>query len=304
VAALKPKGAAYGPVLLSILAVFSLVLLTPVVMGGTIGLALQMEGEKLNRESPDDVNGIGPYYLPFGICDEWTGSSGVTITSTAVVVVQSLNWTATNQIVPTANSPGSQGNCSNTTVNGPYGIRIPAGVLVSPDVISRFALEVWGTSYCSSLTYCDNGWRFDWSILVNGSRAFGADDVKSPSMKYIGTSHYQYLTINYSMDAFDGLTLGSLMNDCGANKTSGGSCNVTVRFDNLRVDPDDSSTTYQIVPFFKPARWRIMTYDTAADTASLLLRGSAVLLSVVYLGVAVASTPLWNPLRTLQFGWG
>ncbi len=87
----KMDGAALDAVALSIAGLVLLIVLTPVVMGSTIALAVSIAGEELDKTAPDNATGF-KYLTPFGSCatpssptfSPWvlqTGTIGINIKS-------------------------------------------------------------------------------------------------------------------------------------------------------------------------------------------------------------------------------
>jgi len=289
-------GAALDAVALSIAGLVLLIVLTPVVMGSTIALAVSIAGEELDKTAPDNATGF-KYLTPFGSCATPSSpTSSPWVLQTGTIGINNKSWVMMGQ-------PSNTPSCD-TGSTGPYPIVIPAGVLVSEGTISRFVVEITSTNYCSNELLCDNGWSFDWTLKINGTTVMSQTDARSESIYFQQTGipstshHHEYLKIDYALDAFDSLNLEAEMHECGANNTAAGACNATLTLSNVEVV--GSYTTYQGEPFTANARIRIETYSTQADTSAFTLRLSAWLLFAAYSFLAVASTPLFNPLTKLR----
>lgn len=291
----KPSGQGISTLALSVLSVVVLVVVMPVVMGGTITLAVYLAGESLNASTPDDFNtGVG-YNEPFENCTSLQNPSSA---STSTVAMGGANWTGLGSPSCATNS----GQISQQTKSdGVIEVRFPAGVLVSEDTVSRFAYEVISTNYCDTNSTCNFGWVIDWELRINGSAVFGDSDHKSDQRRRetVGSSahYYAYIELNYSLSAFDEIALREEMAKCGANRTSAGSCNATLRFDSIKPT---SSSSMVCNPFecSGGSRHRFLTYDTRADTSGLLLRGSTYVLGSILALMALAATPVWSPMAS------
>ena len=67
----KPDGAAYGSIGLSVAAIVLVTTLMPIIMGGSVALAIAFGEEVAGKQSPEDDNGY--QWLEAGDCMERCG---------------------------------------------------------------------------------------------------------------------------------------------------------------------------------------------------------------------------------------
>jgi len=303
-----------GSYALSILAVLMITLAWPLLMGGTIALAVALSGEDPHTNAPDDANGYE--WHTAGLPQGATGScmapglpaqvgnaptpGTLVVTSATVGQFQGLR-SGINYTSISSPGTGSTNTCGawKTETTDLWVIGIPAGVLDpgTEDAISRLSFEVVGSSGCSTWAQCDDGIQFDeWRLEINGTAVVtktGADALsRSCSRAGTGGSGFCTATVdfNITLTGLESADIADEMAACGAF------CNASLHFENA-AQVCDSAPCYQPISFSTSHRISIEVFSTNADTASLTMRASVWLLFGGTLALAIGATPLWDPLR-------
>jgi hypothetical protein len=156
---------------------------------------------------------------------------------------------------------------------------------------SRFTFEAWGGSGCTSscsTQYYDTGYNFDWWVEINGSKAFGQDDVSIPGYKQYGSNIRFHMLLNYSLNVVEYNDLTNGITECENQ------CQYTLHFDN--VEHGDSSVDYTSFLFEAGVNVRVDTYSLDDLDGSLVMTVTPWALTIIFSLVALASTSWWNPV--------
>ena len=271
----KVEGAAVGSVGLSVLAVALITVVWPLVMGGSVALAVSFAGEVKAADTPDDFNGFR--WLETGSCTPSTN----TWTSVSVNYYQDdLNFTSIGA--------GSGTSCYDGT-NTTYELLIPPDLLDQNSSVSRITFNHRSNTFSGGL----NGeWFFDYAIKVNGTTVASVDDYNINAVFERSTTQRVW-TVNFDheLDGVELLNLRSELGDCGD------SCQVSVAFTNFR-EGEHTGYDYQAVGNpFPQGKVRMEVFTTDPELEGLVMTLSPWIVSVLTLGVAVGSTRFWDPLR-------
>ena len=301
-----------GSYALSIAGVFMIALVWPLVMGGTISLAILLSGEDPHTSAPNDAPGYAWFEaglppLSSGACNPLSTTQTGNYPNPATQVVTSATAGQFAGLRPSINytdvqspGPSSTNSCGAWFTSGDdkWVIQIPGQVLNpgTEDAISRLSFEVIGSSGCSTnIATCSHGFGFDEVRLeINGTAVVtltGADaETASCSRQYFiaGGTCTQNVDFNITLSGLQSANIADEMAACGTT------CNVTLHFiDGFRL----GSGGVQSLPFTTDQRWSVEVFSTNADTAGWTLRLSVWGLTAATLALAVGATPAWNPLR-------
>jgi hypothetical protein len=294
-----------GAYALSIMGVLMVALVWPLVMGGTIALAVALSGEDPHTNSPDDANGV--LWFEAGRPAGLTGSCEPITATTNTLVVTSATAGQFSGLRPGVNytsvfSPGtgSTNTCGFAgNADDVWTVQIPGQVLNpgSEDAISRLSFEAVGSSGCSNWNQCDDGIAFDsWALMINGTtvveRTGAAATSRSCSRAGTGGAGFCTATVdfNVTLSGLESADIGDEMTACGLT------CNTTLTFTNAEIICD-ASPCYQPLAFSTNHRVSVEVFSTNVDTAAFTMRASAWLLAGATLAMTVGATPIWDPLR-------
>ena len=279
----------------SVLTVLMVCIITPLIAGGSISLAAGFAGENLIIESPDDVNGFAWRAGSQGDCVT-TSLSGIPTTSQPLssTTANYAGNTFTSVVAPILN--GSSGTqdieaCAGSGAESTFKLILPSNMFERNQSHSRFTFEAWASSGCTSSCttgYYNTGYSFDWWVEVNGSKVFGKDDVSIPGFKEYGSNIRFHMLLNHSLNVVEYNDLTNSINDCENN------CEYVMHFDN--VEKGDSSVDYTSFIFENGCMMRVDTYSLDALDGSLVMTVTPWALTAIFLLVALASTPWWNPV--------
>lgn len=279
----------------SVLTVIMVCIITPMIAGGSIALAADFAGENLILESPDDLNGFGWKSGPQGDCVT-TSSNGIPTTSTFISSGTSTYATNvfTSLVQPVLNGSTAQTqieSCGGTSAQNDFTMVLPSNIFQPNESHSRFTFEAWATSGCTSsctVGYYDSGYEFDWWVEINGTKAFGADDISIPGYKEYGSNIRFHMLLNHSLNVVEYNELTKGINNCENQ------CEYTLHFDN--VAHGDSSVDYTSFLFETGMYVRVDTYSLDDLDGSLVMTVTPWALTIIFSLVALASTSWWNPV--------
>lgn len=270
----KVEGAAVGSVGLSVLAVALITVVWPLVMGGSVALAVGFAGEVKADSTPDDHNGFK--WLEAGTC---TPSTATWTTVSVNPYGQSKNWTPM----------GASGQNCGTGSDIVHELQIPSDLLNQESSISRITFEHRTNTFSGGL----NGeWIFDYSIDVNGTSVITVEDYKINAV-FTRANGERVWTVNFNheLDGVELLNLRSELGDCE------GACLVSISFSDFRegehtgFDYQNDGTPFNI------GKARMEVFTTDPELEGLVMTLSPWIVSILTLGVAVGSTRFWDPLR-------
>lgn len=277
----KVEGAAVGSVGLSVLAVALITVVWPLVMGGSVALAVSFAGEVAAKETPDDFNGF--QWLETGRC---TPSTSTWTTVSTNPFGEGKNWTNLNAPYDSAN--GFNSVCNNNRSHA-FEIRIPHGVVDVNESLSRFVYEYRSTGFCTAS--CSGQWFFDYALKVNGTVVFEKDDQQTNAIyERTTTALHWRMGFNHELNGIELLTLRSELGDCGD------SCVVSVVFSDIREGDHEGYDYQDQTEPFKGGKHRVETFTTDAEIEGLIMTLSPWVVSILTFGVAIGSTRFWNPL--------
>jgi len=305
---LKPDGALFGPVGFSVLGVVLVLFITPLVMGGTIALAIYVSGEDAARQTPEDANGF--QWVKAGTCDPMASKTGTTSPSSVIVA----NWSGlgvnyTHLPYPGTGTSSSLG-CTNSTVHGPFEIAVPGSLFNTSEIFSRVRMDMISSTWCSTQTaVCVQGWQFKYSLKVNGSVVASGRETSpsaicsadgrgwgSASVDVCGSSGgsdhwYQYLHLDIALNGLEATTLQTALEPCAP------SCNVTITLDDVMQEGSGLSVIHG--PWDNAFKIKVQVYTTQIQLHGLIWTLSAWVLAGFFALLALGSTNFWNPFA----GW-
>jgi hypothetical protein len=203
--------------------------------------------------------------------------------------------------------PTGGGGCS----MGVYEIGIPVGAFLgSGENLSSFMVEAESYTYSTQTAAtgvappCSSKWIFDGALKVNGSVVITERSAESHvciDRKWYNSSGVPLQSLNWQwswvheVNAAEAIAVADALDVCEST------CNVTVRISNLRVAGSGSGYVPDILA--DNNRWRVQTSISDGAAGSFLFNLSAWILGAIFLLVAVASTPLWNPFKGVVSEW-
>ena len=264
-------------VIMSVLAIISIAVFIPLVVGGSISLAIALAGEDHYKDTPDDHNGFALLAATrSGNC------SGFPSTSQTLVVSEfSKNWTQMN-------TPSTTCILSGTTGLDSVKIQIPMSVLPDPSnyTFSKFYIEmVSRTAYATSFS---NNATYNMTLQVNGTTVFDAKNIYTKQYILDSSSNQRYyLNGTVQLDAIDELRYRMAAGACYPN------CTATVNLSGYT----QNGGTYGKIPILSNNQYiRVTTSVTDVETGNLVLTVMPWLLATVNFLIALAATPYWNPV--------
>ena len=275
----KVKGAAFGSVTLSVLAVILITTVLPLIMGGSVALAISFSDEQIAKLAPDNVNGY--QWLQHGECTSYGSAQN---TASIDPYGDDRNFTLVN--------PASGANYCNSNRSQVFELQIPAELVNHSESMSRMVFIHRSNTYG---TQSLNGqWLFDYALQINGTSVFEYDDRKHDATFEKDSTHV-YWTINFNHE-LNGIELMNLRNEWGKCEPD---CVVTLEFTDIR-EGTHSGYDYQTGhnPFIA-GKIHISTHTTDPELEGLVMTISPYIITLLNLFVAIGSTRLWQPLK----GW-
>ena len=275
----KVEGAAVGSVGLSVLAVALITVVWPLVMGGSVALAVAFSGEFEAKQSPEDFNGF--QWLETGRC---TPSTATYTTTTSNPFGEGKNWTTVNAPYDSTNSFSCYGNRSQS-----YEMRIPQGLVDVNESLSRFVYEHRSSGFCTAS--CSGQWFFDYALEVNGTVIFSEDDQQTNAIyERTPTALHWRIGFDHKIDGIELLKLRSELGECGD------SCVVSVVFTDIREGTHSGFDYQDSERPFQAGSHKVETFTTDPEIEGLVMTLSPWLVTILTLAVAIGSTRFWNPL--------
>ena len=277
-----------GSVGLSAAAVALIFVVWPLVMGGSVALAVAFGEEVQGNTAPEDANGFQWLYPN---ANNIQGAQPCSNSPVGTIVVNNPN--GVNMDNATRVQMGSSFNSNEAGCYSgvdEYILRIPPDLLDQEDSISKLRFEWLRTSYSTNSNAVNNRYSIDIELKVNGESIFDVDDYEYQGTRRSVTTNRYHGSIDFTHE-FDGIEVMNLraeLDDCGTN------CNVTLTFSDI--------TTINYVQYTSSANYftdgfiRIETFTTDADTEGFIMAASPWAVTVLTLGVAIGSTRLFNPL--------
>lgn len=283
------------PILVSVFTVFTISFITPLAMGGTISLAVALEGEDVFATSPDNMTGHA--VTDSGVCNVAVNAGSATFSLTN----QKDDFYNTDYNTISYSSSLRVSACDPDGEGGSIKIKLPSGIFNVSDVdaISRFDIRFVSTAY-SSTSGASDFYTFGWEIAINGTKVIDRESQDSSVWETGGTTtnteSWKYFEIDETLTGIESRSIMDEVESCLA------SCDIYLTIQDLVLDSGGDT------PFDKSRsnlRIRTIVYTTSADTASTLFQLSPYVLSAWTMLIAVAATPYWNPVGGLSiFGGG
>lgn len=280
-------------VVLSALAITMIVIVLPLMAGGTISLAIALGGEDNYATAPDNANGylvVNSSQSTSTPCTSWSTSSSVIVTNQF-----DKNWTRIN----------NPAGCNNEGIDY-INIIIPFyGLFPDPlnHTFTQFNYSI--ASYSSYLTgsCCGNSSAmkyvtYDLEILINGTSVISSSE-KSPEYLNYEVSGQErsryYIGGEIQLDGTDYVNYRSEVDNCYPN------CTALLNISNWQPETTYSGGS-QYPPFGVDFMVNFETLTTDVETGNALVVLMPYLMSIFVYLVALASTPWWNPVSKSFIG--
>ena len=275
----KVKGAAFGSVTLSVLAVIMITTLLPMIMGGSVALAIAFSDEQLAKAAPDDENGF--QWVQHGQCTSHFSTQNTVSTDP---YGDGRNYTFL--------SASTGANSCNSNRSQVFELQIPAELVNHSESLSTFIFIHRSTTFGTESL---NGeWIYDYALQINGTSVFEQDDRKHDATYFKDATHV-YWTVNFKHE-LNGIELMNLKNEWSKCAPD---CVVTLEFTDIR-EGTHSGYDYQVEgsPFIS-GKVHISTLTTDPELEGFVMTISPYLITLLNLFIAIGSTRLWQPLK----GW-
>jgi len=277
------KGAAVTQQTAILLAVLVVAVVTPVVLSLAVGTSWD---HVENRSMPNDTASL--QYVDYQSCGtQWGPTNTIPYGPTS------------NQSLMVVPPPGYSANsCGN-----PYTLQIDESIFNASAhpggnaSISMFEHVAYGATVVTAAD-CVGQWRYDFDLKVNGATVVDRNTISNNGCISFNTTASNYpvvyrflLDVKIPLSIVESQLLDSELSSCS------GSCNVTITYSN--VNPHGfPATTNPHFPLDGMSWNHLTTYAADADENSFTVSIVNLAFAVVYLLIAIASTPLWDPWKS------
>lgn len=277
-----------GSVGLSAFAVALIFVVWPLVMGGSVALAISFGEEIEGKSAPEDANGFQWLYPNANNRNGAQACANSPLGTTVVNNPSGVNMGNATRVQMGGNFNSNEQGCYSGVDE--YILKIPSSLLDQDDSITKLRFEHLRTSYSTNSNAVNNQYSMDIELKVNGESIWTEEDYIYQGTRRSITTNYYHGSIDFTHE-FDGIELMNLrseIDECGST------CNVTLTFSDI--------TTINYVQYTSSAYYftdgfiRIETFTTDADTEGLIMALSPWIVTILTLGVAIGSTRLFNPL--------
>ena len=280
----RMKGAAVTQQTAILLAVLMVAVVTPVVLSLAVGTTWD---HVEHRSIPDDSTSL--QYVDFESC-------GISFGPTTV----SVFGHASNQSLRVFPPP----NFATNMCGNPYTIQIDDSIFNASSSpggngsISMFEHVAYGGLFVTAAD-CVGDWRYDFEMKVDGVSVVSRNSLSNNACLDFNTTtaagqtvYYMYaLDMKLPFTIVESQMLESELSNCA------GSCNVTITYSNVNAHgfPVTSNPHFPLDDF---AYHQVTTHVADPDENSFTVSVVNLAFAVVYLLIAIASTPLWDPWKS------
>ncbi len=277
----------------SFLTIFIVCLITPLIAGGSIALAADYAGEVIISESPTDTNGFQWNGGTQGNCitTSLSGTPSTPSPSSTVSSYADVNYTSLSYPILNGSTSGSF-SCHQDASN-PFILNLPSDTFINNESHSRFIYQ-WVsssgcTSSCSTDIY-DRGWDFTWSLNINNTTVMEYESYQKGYIEY-GSNVRPFWKIDHQIKPIDYNNIQRQMAKCED------SCIFQLLFSDVQEGSISSSESdFSKAPWMVTGNHKTVSYGLSEFTADLVLTVTPYILGIIFLIVALASTPFWNPV--------
>lgn len=270
---------------LTILLVF---LITPLITGGAIGLAVDFGDEKIESQTPQDTNGFKLYNS-----DCPTTQTGYTIGTTSnPTYTQSITQTTAPSNSYTqqdytrltySHNQNSGGSIVCSVNNKPDSIIFPPNAIPYDAQHTTLVVEFFTGSSLSSGTWATL--TIDAKFKIDNQTFLEIDDIRYSSST---SSTKQMMRIDHTYSITELNDLINLQEDCETT------CEVYME---LEVTDLFCPTTYCGNGYMATTQYiKVESYSSDDISSELVMTVAPWVLGGIYMLIALASTPLWNPI--------
>ncbi len=269
---------------LTILLVF---LITPLATGGAIALAVEFGDEKLNQQTPEDKNGFSLYNSE---CPTLNNPNFLTTTSSNPTATQS----STSITAPSTSYTQQSFTRLQYTVNYNYDLTcqnkkpdtiiFPNNLFQYDEPHTSFNFELFTGANLNSGYWQEH--TVDMDFKINNKTFVFLDDVKVGGQQS-PTKYSSRISHTFSLTEYNDLV--NEQNECETT------CEFKVVFSDLTSTqcigsycPNGFMSTNQYI--------KIETFTSDEISSDLVLTVAPYVLGGIYMIIALASTPLWNPI--------
>ena len=270
---------------LTILLVF---LITPLITGGAIALAVDFGDEKIESQTPQDTNGFKMYNS-----DCPSTQSGYTVGTTSnPTYTQSITQTTAPSNSYTqqdytrltySHNQNSGGSIVCTTNNKPDTIIFPPNTIPYDAQHTSLVVEFFTGATLSSGTWATL--TLDAKFKINNQTFLEIKDIQYQSSS-TSTKHMMRISHTYSITELNDLI--NLQEDCETT------CEVYMQLETTDLF---CPTSYCGNGYMSTTQYiKVESYSSDEISSGLVLTVAPWVLGGIYMIIALASTPLWNPI--------
>ena len=271
---------------LTILLVF---LVTPLITGGAIGLAVDFGDEKIESQTPQDTNGFKlynsdcPNTLPgYTVGTTSNPTSTQSITQTTAPSNSYTQQDYTRLTYSHGNQPGGSLTCHGAT-DRPDTIIFPPNTIPYDAQHTTLVVEFFTGSSMSSGTWATL--TLDAKFKIDNQTFLEIDDIRYSSST---SSTKQFMRIDHTYSITELNDLINLQEDCETI------CEVYLQ---LEITDTFCPTSYCGNGYMSQTQYiKVESYSSDDISSELVMTIAPWVLGGIYMIIALASTPLWNPI--------
>lgn len=272
----------------SVFTILIISLITPLATGGAIALAVEFGDEKLHQQTPQDKNGFSLYNsdCPTLNNPQTLGlSSNPTMTqSTTAITAPSSSYTQQSYTNLRYSVMAGSAHDIYCQSQKPDTIIFPNDIFAYDVPHTSFNFELFSDSSINSGYWYSQ--TVDMDFRVNNKTFVFLDDVNIGGQQ-APTKYSSRVSHTYSLTEYNDLV--NEQNDCETN------CEYKVVFSDL--------TNKQCIGSYCPSGFmatnqkiKLETFTSDEISSDLVLSVAPWVLGAIYMIIALASTPLWNPI--------
>lgn len=270
---------------LTILLVF---LITPLITGGAIGLAVDFGDEKLSSQTPQDTNGFKLYNSD---CPDTQNGYSIGLNSNPTSTQSTTQNTAPSNsytqqdytILRFSHNSNSGGSLICSANQKPDTIIFPPNTIPYDEQHTSLVVEFFTGSTLSSGSWATL--TIDAKFKIDNQTFLEIDDIQYSSST---TSTKQFMRISHTYSIVELNDLINLQNDCETTCQVYMELEITDTFCPNQYCGNGWMGTTQYI--------KVESYSSDDISSELVMTVAPWVLGGIYMLIALASTPLWNPI--------
>lgn len=243
-------------------------------------------------DSPTQTNGFQWAGGSQGDCITTSLSGTPSSPSAGSTIYNYANVNYTNLAQPILNGSlgGASKNCEDS--QNPFRLNLPSNTFERNESHSRFIYQWVSSGGCTSSCntgYYDAVWTFTWSLKINNTTVMEYESTQKGYIEY-GSNVRPFWKINHEIAPIDYNRIAREMADCEE------SCTFQIQFSDVQKGTSTQGSDFSKAPWETGGAHKIQTYALTEISAELVLVVAPWLLGIIFMIVALASTPFWNPV--------